>query len=117
MDPVSHLQAAGGHPNFDAAGELHDRDLYHNDERIGHHDYRVQEDYREEEHWESLRILTKNAFIHTDEKLEILLGELEELEWQIVFSESCAADHNRELHGGHRLITCLRGRHMPALAY
>ena len=57
---------------------------------------------------EFLRISIENDFIHTDEKLEILLGELEELEWQIILlSETRAADHNRELHGGHRLITCL----------
>ena len=61
-----------------------------------------------EQRCESLRILCKKAFIHTDEKLVILLGELEELEWQIVlFIETHAADHSRESHGGHKLITCL----------
>ena len=64
-----------------------------------YYDNRIEEDYRENQCCELLRILIKNAFIYTDENFEILLGELEKIEWWIVFiNETYIAVHHREFH-------------------
>ena len=58
--------------------------------------------------WQSLLVFTKNGRINSDERLELLLAELHELEWHIIlFSEAHAADGDCRIGDGHRLVTSL----------
>ena len=55
-------------------------------------------DGRTDADWQSLYIFTKNARINSDERLEMLLAELHEIEWHIIlFSEAHAVDDDCRL--------------------
>ena len=74
----------------------------HDDRKEWENDSRIRGNDR------TLQVFAKNAFIHNDERLEILLGELEGLDWDILLlSETRASDDCQFLYGGHRLLTCL----------
>ena len=56
----------------------------------------------------SLHFLCKNGRIHTEDRLTILLCELNDISWSVVaFSETRRLSSDVHLHGGHRLISSL----------
>ena len=56
---------------------------------------------------QEFRVFAKNAFICNKRKLNELLGEFHELEWDIIcFSETRAASDEKLLEKRHRLFTC-----------
>ena len=79
----------------------------HHDEGDFDHDEHIDRGNAERIHDnDALRIFAKNTFIQNDERLEILLGELKEIDWDIILlNETRAADDVRILDGGHKLYT------------
>ena len=87
---------------------MHDIHNHHDD---GDLDYEAHNDRGNTKRFydnDALRIFARNILIENDERLEILLGELEETDWDIILpNETRAADGVRILDGGHKLFTSI----------